>query len=158
MDAGVGALRETHHTMQHTSKNHYSATEREYLNWYKARGGEPFDPTPLVRAASEQWGHRPELIAALASCTRQWRESELYTHFVDTTKAKAPGDRWRFAFTLELKCAVHGELNVDVKQHAEDKSRFAIHGIEFMDKVMGNSTERAPKQAQMKVVHSKYKQ
>lgn len=129
--------------MKHASKNHYSAYEQDYLNWYKGRSGQAFDPTPLVHAARDQWGHRPELILALAECTVQWPEGTegLYTYFIDT-KAIKPGARWPYAGGLELKCEVYGELAVDIVHHPADKSRLAIHGIEFLDKVMGRDRSK----------------
>lgn len=124
---------------------------RRLANESRHTKGQVFDPRPLVQAAREQWADRPDLIAALSRCTRQWPESRLYTHFHDAVANRSGAAQWRHAGGRGLQCAVHGELLVDFRTHVKDPHRFEISGIEFMDLVMG----RRITDSHLRVVHIK---
>ncbi|MEO8066485.1 MAG: hypothetical protein ABI599_02205 [Flavobacteriales bacterium] len=125
---------------------HYrtGAYEREYLNWYQVTRPRPFDPAPFVRAARKQWADRPELVHALAFCTRQWPESELYTHLLDPSLARREGAHWRNAGGRSLFVPGFGELLVDLKSNSADPTRFVIGGIEYMDRVFDPAYDAPP--------------
>ncbi|MBK7620854.1 MAG: hypothetical protein IPJ10_16260 [Flavobacteriales bacterium] len=58
-----------------------------------AQPGQPFDPTELVRLATEQWPDLPLVAASFALCTLAWNESECYTYFFGLcrTRCADPG-------------------------------------------------------------------
>ena len=152
--------------MKHSKKNHNRAYERDILAWYEGTKPQPFDPAPFVLAARTQWADRPELVQSLALCTRQWAESELYTHLFDPA-AIVRDQEWAYAGGLRLTCPGYGMLLVDTICHDDDDTRVQISGIEFLDKVMaperhtkgfviadssGTAIEIPPMQAPMQVV------
>ena len=127
--------------MKPTSKNHFGPLEQDYLNWYHGTRPRPFDPRPFVHAARKQWPDRPELVHALAFCTRQWPVSELYTHLFDPSLAHREGAKWRSAGSRDLQVPGIGEVFVDLKSNIADPTRFVIGGIEYIDRVLSPAFE-----------------
>ncbi|MFZ1686665.1 MAG: hypothetical protein WAU70_04550 [Flavobacteriales bacterium] len=122
-----------------------------YLKWYEGTRARPFDPRPYVQAARKQWADRPQLIHALAFCTRQWPVSALYTHLFDPSLVNREGAKWRDAGSRDLNVPGVGEVFVDLKSNIADPTRFVIGGIEFMDRVFDPAFE-APVVSYFRVV------
>ncbi|MEO8066967.1 MAG: hypothetical protein ABI599_04660 [Flavobacteriales bacterium] len=133
-------------------RHHSNSEERDYLRWYLGTASRPFDPTPLVQAAVEQWAHRPELITALARCSRQWPQNDQYTWLYDRAMENRIGRQWRNAGGQWLTCPPFGELLVDLRSNIADPTRFAIAGIEFMDHELGPGMLPVPYNPRMRVV------
>ncbi|MEO8066768.1 MAG: hypothetical protein ABI599_03635 [Flavobacteriales bacterium] len=142
--------------MKHRKKQQVGH-EREYQEWYSGKPAQPFQPMPFVYAAREQWADRPDLVRALAGCTQQWPESELYTHLHDPSLEHREGRKWRHAGTFPLTCPEFGEMLVDINSHMVDPKHFKIRGIEFLDRAFSRSVVPHAQQQPMQVVHSKYR-
>lgn len=120
--------------------NHHHEFERDYFAWYRRTSdttGAPFDPSPFVQLAQQQWSDRPALAAAFARCTAQWARNALYTYFVAPMHRTA---RWKFAGSLFLDHPTLGTLLVDVLHDANAPGGLSIGGMEFFDRVMGRPT------------------
>ena len=94
----------------------------------------PFDPTEWVALAEQQLPMFPQAAEALARCTQQWRESELYTYFIDPT---AP-DRSRCAGGFFLHGSSQGLLLFDTDAQG------GIVGVEYLSIVFGGIEEVEP--------------
>ncbi|MEO8067550.1 MAG: hypothetical protein ABI599_07655 [Flavobacteriales bacterium] len=129
--------------MKHSARKQQKAYEREYLEWYKGKPAQPFQPMPFAQAARAQWTDRPELVNALAKRTRQWPQSEQYTYLHDPTLEHREGRKWRHATSMHLTTSEHGDLLVDVSVHISVTKRYMIRGIEFLDGVFGRPARQA---------------
>ena len=119
----------------------YGNYEQEYLAWYEHRFNNPgkaFDPTSLVEAVLEQLPGRPVLARAFARCTREWPESELYTHFLSPQEVES---RWKYAGGFLLQHPTLGALAVDTNYDADAPEGISIGGIEYLDLVMGRRVD-----------------
>lgn len=138
---------ETNPSLHQNQKNMYykhtirtrsmTAFEREYLEWYHRKvsnPGLPFDPLDLVKITRQQHPHKPEWAEAFARCTRQWPESELYTHFMSWAEQQRS---WAFACGFVLEHVTHGTLIIDVLKDGR------IGGVEYLTRVLNRSAEAA---------------
>jgi hypothetical protein len=118
-----------------------STYERDYLAWYARETdstGDPFDPSTLVAAARAQWSDRPQLVLALARCTRSWQRNALYTFFLSRSAQRT---RWHYAGHLFLQHPGWGTLCVDLLHDPAVPGGLSIGGIEYWDRVMGRPVD-----------------
>ena len=127
-----------------TMNTHGNTFEQDYLRWYEERlnaPGKPFDPGTLAEAVRDQYPERPELAAAFARCTREWPESEFYTHFI---APKEHATRWKYAGGFFLEHPALGDLAVDTVHDAEAPGGIGIGGIEYLGRLFQRrDTEQA---------------
>ncbi|HQW07484.1 MAG: hypothetical protein IPH05_00215 [Flavobacteriales bacterium] len=102
-----------------------------------AQVGQPFDPTELVRLATEQWPDLPLVAASFALCTLAWNESECYTYFLGYAERGAlirAGCEFIDHPTL-------GELLVDLMLDERVEGGVRVLGIDYLDRVFGQNPE-----------------
>lgn len=96
-----------------------------------AQVGQPFEPSELLRLATEQWPDMPLVAATIALCTQEWPESELYTHFLGYAERNA----LPYAGGGTLQHPTLGELLVDLVFDVRVEGGVRVVGIEYMDRV-----------------------
>ncbi len=87
----------------------------------------PYDPTWLVELARSQ---RPELVAALAGCTRARHAGDAMIHFVSPRRPNQPGSAWQFRENATLEHPDQGTLVLDVLKDGR------VGGVEFLDRLL----------------------
>lgn len=88
-----------------------------------------YDPAWLVDASERQYPDQPQLVAALARCTRACRESRAYIHFVAPERPNQPGSEWQFERNLLLEKTAHGTLVLDILRDGR------VGGVEFLSRL-----------------------
>jgi hypothetical protein len=108
-----------------------SSFEQDYLDWYHAEQGTPYDPNALVHAAPQLEAKVPGLTAALRRCTVRYGRRELYHHFLPAVE-RAP------CLGRMLTCVLHvedlGRVLVDVLL-APDRHVLLVYGAEYLEAV-----------------------
>lgn len=75
---------------------------------------ETYDPTWLVELALEQVPEERWLPEALSNCRRAYRESGVYTYFVDPANPNQPGSEWQIDTSIVVEHPTEGTLVLDV--------------------------------------------
>ncbi|MBK6776682.1 MAG: hypothetical protein IPG74_12890 [Flavobacteriales bacterium] len=143
--------------MKNPFKSSKSAEERDLLRWYLGTAPRPFDPMPFVNVAMEDWADRPDLIALLAQCKRQWPSNGMFSYLHDRSEENRKGVQWCRAGGRWLQCPVYGEVLIDLHTRIDDPHHWGIAAIEFMDKMGAADVMPAPYEPRMRVVHSKHR-
>lgn len=73
-----------------------------------------FDPASLVQAPRAQHPSNPGLVEALRQCTRVFRRTDFYIHFIDPADSNAPGSAWQHRESIRLQDEESGEVLVDL--------------------------------------------
>ena len=116
----------------------------------EAQRGSAFDPSELLQLALEQWPYRPLVAASFALCTKAWRESVLYTHFLGCTDREA----LRHAGGGMLEHPTLGELAVDLAFDARVEGGVRVVGFEELDRTreLHEQLEYGPQEPTLRVV------
>lgn len=72
-----------------------------------------YDPSWLITLANEQIPDQPELIAALAQCTKPIALRQGYVQFVSAERPNLPGSIWQISESIALE-APEGTVVLDV--------------------------------------------
>ena len=110
----------------------------------------PFDPTELVALALERYPSHPEFAEALARCTEQWWEHELYAYLQDPALRAS---RAAYGGGFFLQCPKLGLLTFDM---LKDGSMLGVEFMEAVKRLRGEGKAGVPPASvRLHVVHRK---
>jgi hypothetical protein len=142
--------------MTHTNNPLFSDPYAGFLELQarrEAQRGVTFDPSELLHLAIEQWPFRPLVAASFALCTKAWKESVMYTHFLGCTEREA----LRHAGGGILDHPTRGELAVDFAFDARVEGGVRVVGIEELERTreVFEWHEHGPQEPMLRVVWSR---
>lgn len=85
-----------------------------------------YKPEWIIEIAKKQIPDKPEIIKALALCTKVKVESRAYIYFVNMENPNEPNSEWQFEENIMLEDKKNGTIVLDILKGNK------IGGIEFL--------------------------